>query len=54
MAEHARFFRYDPFTHIARDDATVAALRARATDVDVSETSKAEYRRRWDEAHAAA
>ena len=50
----ARFFRYDPFAHIARGDATVAALRARATDVNVSETSKAEYRRRWDEAHAAA
>ena len=30
----ARFFRYDPFAHIARDDATVAALRARATDVE--------------------
>ena len=50
----ARFFRYDPFAHIAHGDATVAALRARATDVNVSETSKAEYRRRWDEAHAAA
>jgi predicted TIM-barrel fold metal-dependent hydrolase len=50
----ARFFRYDPFAHIARDEATVAALRARATDVDVAETSKTEYRRRWNEAHAAA
>ena len=54
LAERRRFFRFDPFAHIARGDATVAALRARATDVNVSETSKAEYRRRWDEAHAAA
>jgi hypothetical protein len=49
-----RFFRYDPFASIPREQATVGALRARATDVDVRETSKAEYRRRWDQAHQAA
>jgi predicted TIM-barrel fold metal-dependent hydrolase len=31
-----RFFRYDPFAHIPREQATVGALRARATDVDTS------------------
>ena len=49
-----RFFRYDPFAAIPREQANVGALRSRATDVDVSETSKVEYRRRWDAAHQAA
>jgi predicted TIM-barrel fold metal-dependent hydrolase len=31
-----RIFSFDPFAHIARDQATVGALRARATDVDLS------------------
>ncbi|MDD2858228.1 MAG: amidohydrolase family protein [Candidatus Nanopelagicales bacterium] len=48
----ARFFSWDPFQHITKEQATVGALRARATDVDVSETSKAEYRRRYELAHA--
>lgn len=47
-----RFFRFDPFGHLAREDATVGALRARATDVDTSVTSKAEYRRRFDQVAA--
>ena len=48
----ARFFDYDPFQHIAKQDATVGALRARArvAGVDTSETSKAEYKRRYDAA----
>jgi predicted TIM-barrel fold metal-dependent hydrolase len=50
----ARFFNHDPFAHIPQGEATVGALRRRATDVDVSETSRAEYRRRWDLAHASA
>lgn len=49
----ATFFRLDPFRHVAKDDATVGALRARATDVDVNETSRAEYRRRFSEAAGA-
>jgi predicted TIM-barrel fold metal-dependent hydrolase len=46
----ARFFDYDPFAHISREEATVGALRARAAaaGVDTSETSKAEYRRRYE------
>ena len=48
----ARFFRYDPFQHIAKSDATVAALRARAGDVDTNETSKEEYKRRFASANA--
>jgi predicted TIM-barrel fold metal-dependent hydrolase len=32
-----RAFRYDPFAHVPREQATVGALRALATDVDVSE-----------------
>jgi predicted TIM-barrel fold metal-dependent hydrolase len=30
-----RHFRYDPFAHIAKDKATVGALRAQASDVDL-------------------
>jgi predicted TIM-barrel fold metal-dependent hydrolase len=32
-----RLFSYDPFAHLPKDQCTVAALRALATDVDVSE-----------------
>jgi hypothetical protein len=44
----ANFFNYDPFTHIAKKDATVGALRAKAAadGIDTSETSKEEYKRR--------
>lgn len=31
-----RWFQYDPFVHVSREDATVAALRGQATDVDTS------------------
>jgi hypothetical protein len=44
----ARFFRFDPFVHRSRSEANLGALRASATDVDVSETSKAEYKRRYE------
>jgi predicted TIM-barrel fold metal-dependent hydrolase len=43
----SRFFRFDPFAHRPRVESTVGALRATATDIDVSETPKAEYRRRY-------
>jgi hypothetical protein len=43
----ARFFRFDPFRHTSKPDATVGALRARAADVDTSITTKEEYRRRY-------
>ena len=48
----AAFFRHDTFAHIAPEDATVGALRARARDVDVTETSRQEYRRRYELARA--
>ncbi|PXW33967.1 amidohydrolase family protein [Nocardia sp. 348MFTsu5.1] len=47
----ARFFDWDPFKHISREQATVGALRARATDVDTAVTSKEEYRRRYELEH---
>ena len=52
----ARFFNLDPFAHVAREHATVGALRARAraAGVDTSETSKSEYRRRAELAGASA
>jgi predicted TIM-barrel fold metal-dependent hydrolase len=49
-----RFFDIDPFEHIAREDATVGALRAKATGVDVGPTSRREYRRRYEAALAGA
>jgi predicted TIM-barrel fold metal-dependent hydrolase len=41
-----RFFDFDPFTQIAREDATVGALRARAraANIDTTRKSKAEWR----------
>jgi predicted TIM-barrel fold metal-dependent hydrolase len=41
----ARFFDWDPFAHLPKDQATVAALRALATDVDTSRMSKDEWRK---------
>ncbi|HMD46043.1 MAG TPA: amidohydrolase family protein [Acidimicrobiales bacterium] len=45
----SRFFRVDPFESVERAGATVGALRAGARDVDVTTTSKATYRRRYEE-----
>lgn len=39
-----RHFQYDPFAHIAREDATVASLRRRATGWDVSTRATAHLR----------
>jgi predicted TIM-barrel fold metal-dependent hydrolase len=39
-----RFFRVDPFRHVAREDATVAALRATSPDVDTTIHTKHEWR----------
>jgi predicted TIM-barrel fold metal-dependent hydrolase len=44
----ARFCDHDPFAVIPRHDATVGALRARATDVDTSIVSRSEWRARYD------
>ena len=49
----ARFYGLDLFKDVPKERATVGALRALATDVDTSTTSKAEYRRRYEAAHSA-
>jgi predicted TIM-barrel fold metal-dependent hydrolase len=42
-----RFFNYDPFTVIPKEQAKVGALRAQAQDVDTSIVSRAEWRQRY-------
>jgi predicted TIM-barrel fold metal-dependent hydrolase len=44
----ARFCRYDPFSHIPKERATVGALRAQALDVDTSVISRSEWRARFE------
>jgi predicted TIM-barrel fold metal-dependent hydrolase len=44
----SRFCGWDPFAAIPRDQATVAALRARSADVDTSIVSREEWRARYD------
>jgi predicted TIM-barrel fold metal-dependent hydrolase len=44
----ARFCDYDPFAVIPKDQATVGALRAQATDVDTSIVSRSEWRTRYE------
>lgn len=39
-----KFFDFDPFVAIPKEQATVGALRALATDVDISTKTKEEYR----------
>lgn len=46
-ANAARFYGLDLFSPIPREQATVGALRALAADVDVSTTTKAQYRERY-------
>ena len=41
-----RFFDWDPFTHLPKEQSTVGALRALATDVDTHRMSRAEWRKR--------
>jgi predicted TIM-barrel fold metal-dependent hydrolase len=41
-----RFFDWDPFTHTPKDQATVGALRALATDVDTTRMPREEWRKR--------
>jgi predicted TIM-barrel fold metal-dependent hydrolase len=40
-----RFFDWDPFKHVAKDQSTVGALRALATDVDTTRMPKDEWRK---------
>jgi predicted TIM-barrel fold metal-dependent hydrolase len=44
----ARFCDFDPFAVIPKEQATVGALRAQATDVDTSIVSRDEWRARYD------
>ena len=44
-----RHFRFDPFRHIRKERATVAALRAQARDVDLSLKSHGGLRAREGE-----
>jgi predicted TIM-barrel fold metal-dependent hydrolase len=46
-----RWLRFDPFKHVPKEEATVGALRARATDVDLRTRSKAQYRAEFEAAH---
>jgi len=46
-----RWLRFDPFRHVPRAQATVGALRARATDVDLRTRSRAEYRKEYESVH---
>jgi predicted TIM-barrel fold metal-dependent hydrolase len=41
-----RFFDWDPFTHVPKEQATVGSLRALATDVDLTRHPRAEWRQR--------
>jgi hypothetical protein len=40
-----RIFSFDPFAHVPREQATVAALRAQATDVDLGYRSSARLKK---------
>ncbi len=42
----SRFFDWNPFAHLAQEQATVGALRALATDVDTTRMPKEQWRRR--------
>ena len=46
-----RWFRFDPFVHLSRAQATVGACKARAEDVDLGTKSKAEYKVQWEAKH---
>ena len=41
-----RFFDWDPFAHLPKEQATVGALRALATNVDVTRMTREEWRKR--------
>jgi hypothetical protein len=47
-----RFFDWDPFAHLPRQDAAVGALRALSPDVDTTIRSKLEWRQRYQKASA--
>ncbi|MCH2173890.1 amidohydrolase [Myxococcota bacterium] len=48
------WLNFDPFVHVPREQATVGALMATATDVDIRTRSKVEYKKDFEAAQAAA
>ena len=48
----ARFFDFDPFAIIKKEQSSVGALRSQAMDVDTSIRTKAEWRQRYELAHS--
>lgn len=46
----SRFFNWDPFLTVPKDQGTVGALRALAKDIDTTCRPKEEWRRRNEEA----
>ena len=44
-----RLFSFDAFAHVAKDEATVGALRARAADVDLGYRSSERLKKDGDE-----
>jgi hypothetical protein len=48
-ANALRIFSFDPFTHVPKQHATVGALRAQATDVDLGYRSSARLKRGGDD-----
>ena len=47
FANSSRFFGFDPFSAVDRSEVTVGALRAKATDVETGEVSRAVWRQRF-------
>ena len=48
----ARFFDLDPFSIIKKEQSSVGALRALATDVDTTVRSRKEWRQRFELANS--
>jgi hypothetical protein len=44
-----RFFDWDPFDVVSRDQMTVGALRAQATDVDITIRTRKEWTQLYEE-----
>jgi hypothetical protein len=49
----ARFYNWDPFATVAKERATVGALRALAADVDTTIRPRAEWAELYRQQHAA-
>jgi hypothetical protein len=47
-------FRHDPFRHLSQEQLTVGALRRHNPGIDISTTSRHEYRARYEARDSAA